>query len=206
MIMKILAFTDMHGSLKALKKLEKKAKNADIILNCGDFTIFQQKMPFFLKRFESFKKPMLIVPGNHESEQDLYAACEGLKYVRCVIDEEVIVEVDGESVIILAAEGNGFRLKDERFEDVTKKFKHFLKLKENKGKKIVLMTHAPPYGTSLDELMDVQTGNKSIRNFIKEVKPVYSFHGHIEENNGAEDKIGKTKVINPGPEGKIVSI
>jgi uncharacterized protein len=204
--MKILAFTDMHGSTKAFEKIKKKAKEADIILNCGDFTIFEQRMPFFLKKFDSLKKPMLIVPGNHESEEDLSAACKNLKYVRCVIDEEAIFEADGESIIILAAEGNGFRLKDPRFEDVAKKLKHFLKLKDNKGKKIILMTHAPPYGTTLDRLMDGQTGNKSIRNFIKDIKPVYSFHGHIEENNGATDKIGKTIVVNPGPEGKLVVI
>jgi Icc-related predicted phosphoesterase len=149
---------------------------------------------------------MLIVPGNHESEKDLFHACNGLKYVRCVIDEEIVYEKDGQTIVIFAAEGNGFRLTDPRFEIVAKKFKRILRLKENKRCKIILMTHAPPYGTSLDELMDGHTGNKSIRNFIKDIKPAYSFHGHIEENNGATDKIGKTVVINPGPEGKIVVI
>jgi Icc-related predicted phosphoesterase len=204
--MKILAFTDMHGSLKAFDKIKKKAKDVDIILNCGDFTIFQQKMQYFLKKFEGLKKPMLIVPGNHESEQDLYTACKGLKHVRCVIDEEVLFKADKKTIIILAAEGNGFQFKDPRFEEVAKKFKNFLKLKENKGKKIILMTHAPPYGTSLDKLMDGHTGNKSIKDFIKDQKPSYSFHGHIEENNGATDKIGKTVIINPGPEGKIIVV
>ncbi|MBW3023162.1 metallophosphoesterase, partial [Candidatus Woesearchaeota archaeon] len=39
--MKILAFADPHASLPALKEVEKKAKDADVILCAGDISIFE---------------------------------------------------------------------------------------------------------------------------------------------------------------------
>ena len=68
------------------------------------------------------------------------------------------------------------------------------------------MTHAPPHNTKLDKIIDGHCGNKSIRSFITKSKPDIAFSGHIHENNGKEDKIGKTRVINPGPYGKIVIV
>ena len=200
--MRILAFTDMHGSEKAFRKIKKKAKNADLILNCGDFTIFQQKLLYWLKKFEALKKPMLVVPGNHEMEDDLLHACRKLQYVKCMIDSGY---VQG-SLIVLAAEGNGFALQDPRFEKVAKGFRRILAQKENNGRSFILMTHAPPHGTSLDSLMDGHTGNKSIRDFIRQTQPLYSFHGHIEENSCKKDKIGRTIVVNPGPEGRLFTV
>ncbi|MBN2457723.1 metallophosphoesterase family protein [Candidatus Woesearchaeota archaeon] len=198
--MRLLVFTDMHGSEKAFENIKKKSKNADLILNCGDFTIFQQKMAYWLKRFESLKKPMLIVPGNHENEDELSDACSRLKHVQCLVDEAVLIE----GVLILAAEGNGFALRDKRFEMVAKVFKKIIK--KSRPAKLILMTHAPPHGTDLDSLVDGHTGNKTIRDFIRQAKPDYAFCGHIEENSYKKDKIGKTVVWNPGPEGRLLSL
>ncbi len=70
-IMKILGFTDMHGSLSALKKLKKKAKKADIVLCLGDFTIFGDNLIYFLKKINNFGKPVLMIHGNHEYRREI---------------------------------------------------------------------------------------------------------------------------------------
>ena len=79
-------------------------------------------------------------------------------------------------------------------------------IKSNKDKKIALVTHGPPYRTRLDKLMQGHCGNRSIRNFIEKNKIDLLICGHLHENFGKEDKIRKTRYINPGPFGKIVEI
>ncbi|MBS3097214.1 hypothetical protein J4209_00295 [Candidatus Woesearchaeota archaeon] len=44
-----------------------------------------------------------------------------------------------------------------------------------------------------------------IKTFILKVKPDLAISGHLHENAGKEDKIGKTKIVNPGPFGKIIN-
>jgi Icc-related predicted phosphoesterase len=92
---------------------------------------------------------------------------------------------------------------DKEFEKTARKFEKRLKPND---KKYVLMTHAPPYGTKLDALLDGHCGNKSIRGFIQRTKPDYAFSGHIHENEGKRDRLGKTRLINPGPFGMVVSV
>ena len=74
------------------------------------------------------------------------------------------------------------------------------------GKKVILVTHAPPYQTRLDKIGDSFVGNRSIRNFIESNNPMLAISGHFHENSGKDDRIGKTVVINPGPFGKLIRI
>jgi len=91
---------------------------------------------------------------------------------------------------------------DRKFEKAMKKFDGKIK----KAKKFILIIHQPPYKTKLDMVMDVHCGNKSFTRFIKEKKPSLVICGHLHENEGKEDKIGKTRIVNPGPFGKILMV
>jgi Icc-related predicted phosphoesterase len=103
----------------------------------------------------------------------------------------------------MASEGSGFALIDPKFEAIAAQFE---KMVRGKKKKLVLVTHAPPYGTELDRISDGHCGNKSIRNFILKIKPVYALSGHIHECNYKSGMLGTTKILNPGPEGRIITI
>ena len=70
----------------------------------------------------------------------------------------------------------------------------------------ILVTHQPPYKTALDPIYGEHVGSTSIRKFIKEHQPDYCITGHIHENEGKTDKLGKTIIVNPGPAGKIIEI
>ena len=85
------------------------------------------------------------------------------------------------------------------FEKFTAKVKPFLK-------KHVLITHAPPYGTKLDDIYGEHCGSKSIRDFIYKHKPLLAVSGHLHETAGREDYIGDSRLINPGKKGKLVTI
>ena len=198
--MKILAFIDMHGSVTALKKIKKKSQNCDIIVCGGDFTIFEQNMEKLLKEFSKLKKEVLMIHGNHEEEELLRHFCHKYKNIHFIHGTHFIYK----DVVFLGWGGGGFSLRDKEFEKKGKKFKKFLH--NHKDKAFVLVTHAPPHNTKLDKIGKDHVGNKSIRNFIKDNKVDLGISGHIHENDGKMDKIGKSTVIHPGREGKILKI
>lgn len=199
MRMRILAFTDMHGSTKAFKEIIKKSKKADILICCGDLTIFEQYLKKWLMKLNKVGKPVLIIPGNHESPIILKKVASHFKNI-IFMDAR---SFEMEEYVILGAEGNGFSMVDKAFNRIAKAFNKILK---KNTKKYILMTHAPPHNTKLDKIIDGHCGNKSIRNFILKSKPVIAFCGHIHENNGKEDRLEKTRLINPGPYGQIVNV
>jgi len=194
--MKILAFVDMHGDLSALIELKKKAKKADIIVCAGDLTIFENDIDYFLLELNSIGKPVLMIHGNHESLADLKNLCEPLENLT-FIHKKLHKFQD---FIFVGYGGGGFSITDPAFENF------FNKNKSQLNENVVLVTHAPPYGTKLDKLDSEYYGNKSIMKFIKRFQPRVAVGGHFHENSGAVQEIGKTLAINPGPDGMIIEV
>jgi len=68
----------------------------------------------------------------------------------------------------------------------------------------VFVCHAPPWGTNLDRLPNVDhpVGSKAIRQFIESRRPYLALHGHIHDSpdvSGAyTDELNGTLCINPG--------
>jgi len=197
--MKILAFVDLHSSLSILKRIIRRAKKQDIsiIVNAGDHTIFGEKHRFILRELNKIKKPVLVIHGNHETEKETRNLCKSLKH--CIFIHNKLFKKN--NYVFFGWGGGGFSLIDRNFEKAVKKFK-----KQFKNKQVILITHAPPYKTKVDEILKEHAGNKSIREFIIKNKPVFSITGHIHENAGKQDKLGKTTIINPGPKGKVIEI
>ena len=83
------------------------------------------------------------------------------------------------------------------------------KFKLKGKKKIVLVTHAPPFNTKIDYLAysKMHAGNKSFTNFIKSKKNViFSISGHLHETEGKKDKLNNAVLVNPGAMGRIYYI
>ena len=201
--MKLLAFTDTHGSLLALKRIEQKVKtqNPDLLVCAGDISIFEHGIVGILRRLNKLNKKIIIVHGNHE-DSTTFIKCSKLFKNIVFIHKKHFAK---NSTLFLGYGGGGFSVVDREFEKIAKtKFKKIIK--SNEGKKIILVTHAPPYKTKLDKLVEGHCGNKSIRHFVEKNKIDLLICGHLHENFGKEDRIKKTKVINPGPFGKIIYI
>ncbi len=65
-------------------------------------------------------------------------------------------------------------------------------------KNTVLLTHLPPFGTSLDlDIAGKHIGSRAIRKAIEKKQPLLHLCGHCHEAQG-EEKIGKTTSINVG--------
>jgi len=195
--MKVLAFVDLHGSLEGLRTLKEKARKADIIVCAGDITIFEQDIKHILQRINHLGKKVLMIPGNHETETVLKRLCEQHKNIEFIHGRVY----EYEDVAFFGYGTGGFSTEDKGFEEAAKKLE-----KNWHGKKLVLVTHAPPYKTSLDDISGSSCGNKTIRRFIKKNHPIAAISGHLHENSGKHDVIGMTKVVNPGLFGKFITV
>ncbi len=203
--MRTFIFTDLHGEHHAQRAVEKKSKKAELIVFTGDLTVFEhnlKKLVFWLHKLGG-KRDVLVLHGNHESEHRLKLECS--KYNNLIFLHKSFFEKDG--VLFAGYGGGGFSLRDHEFERFSKKITAKMKGK-NKDTKLVLLLHGPPYGNKTDLIYGDHAGNKSYTEFIRHSKPAPSVVvcGHLHENNGVSDKIGKVPVINPGPAGKILNM
>lgn len=200
--MKILTFVDLHASFKAFKKLKEKIKKQkpELIVCAGDLSIFEQGLSYLLKEFNKFKIPFLIVHGNHETPSSTRKLSSKLKNIIFIHNKNYILD----DCLFLGYGGSGFFKIDPDFKRLEKKFKSTIS--KNKDKKIILVTHAPPYRTKTDKIDGRHFGNKTIRQFLKRNRVDLLVCGHFHETAGKEDKVGRVKVINPGPYGKMIRI
>ena len=80
-------------------------------------------------------------------------------------------------------------------------------------KATVVVTHVPPFASQLDvapklrpdlsvvveggEQVMVPVGSTAVRDFLQQIQPMLSLHGHIHESRGVT-RIGRTTAVNPG--------
>ena len=197
--MKFLAFTDIHQDRKLLATLLERAQQDDIdfILCAGDFSTFGRGAAAVLEAFQKLGKKLYIIPGNHEEGsgwEELIA-----RFPECVNLHARAVTVG--KYIFLGYGGGGFAQEDERFRKIARGW-----YSEHQGKKIVLVTHGPPFDTKLDFLHDRHVGHKDYRAFILRMHPKLAISGHLHETVGMTDMLGETKLVNPGWEGMVIEL
>jgi len=197
--MKLLTFVDLHGEVRLLKKLVKRAKEDDIdlVVVAGDLTMFEDHLRYMLRKLNAIGKKVLIIHGNHESDKHLKEAIKD--YANCVNFHEKAIKISG--YVFLGYGEGGFALSDPEFRKLARRW-----YGEYQKEKVVLVTHAPPFGTTTDRVEKRHVGNKDIRNFIERIKPKLAICGHIHDTAGKVDKVGETNVINPGWEGMVVEL
>jgi Icc-related predicted phosphoesterase len=72
---------------------------------------------------------------------------------------------------------------------------------------LVLICHAPPYGTGLDQIKPgLHGGSTAVRNFIEQQQPAHFFCGHIHESEGVAIEMGTTRARNVGKKGYLLEL
>lgn len=199
--LKILAAADIHGDSRLVKKLAKRAKdeNVDLVVLCGDITGWVETKNI-IQPFKDEKKRVLILPGNWDSfaTTDFLAQVYGVTNIHgytAVYNNVGFFGAGGAE----SAPGPGNVTEEELFKNLQRAHS------ELKGiEKKIMVTHMHPHG-SKSEFSGFE-GSRSIKRAIEKFKPDFVLHGHIHEAGGAEELIGKTRVINVGREGKIIEI
>ena len=199
--MKILCFADIHESLTSRRKIEAliKKEKPDVIVCAGDFTVFEQHLEQMMDWMHKLPTIVALINGNHEEEAVVKKMSSHRQNILFLPKKPTRVN----GVLFVGAGGGGFDVVDRAFEQYVRDIEPLIKGTE----KVVLVTHGPPQGCKLDYLYREHVGNKSYTNFIKKHNNVVlAISGHLHENFEKEDTINKARAINPGPNGKIVTI
>ncbi|MBL7101091.1 MAG: metallophosphoesterase family protein [Nanoarchaeota archaeon] len=200
--MKILAAGDIHGDTRLAEKLAKKAEEnkVDLVILCGDITHFDSSTTNLIGPFKKRNKKVVFVPGNHDSLPTADFLAEAYKAVN--LHSYSIKYKD------IGLFGCGFaniglsQLPEDEIFDILKKGKKYVK----GTKKKIMVTHVHPEGSLMGKLSTLIPGSKGVKKAVDRLKPDILLCSHVHEAEGVEEKIGNTKVINVGREGKIITV
>ncbi len=189
--MRIFAIADPHGNYSKIDGLLKKAGKIDLALVAGDITNFgpDEKV---MELLDHFDVPVLAVPGNcdHPSILDVLDTSNAvnLHHKSHTIGNTVFIGSGGSNPTPFCTP---FEMQEC---DIGSGLEEMIKAAESNNMKIVLLTHAPPYGV-LDEIPSGHVGCTSFSAFLGRVQLIVC--GHIHEARGVVRTKG-TVVVNPG--------
>ncbi len=198
--LRILAAGDFHGDTSTAKKLSDKAKKekVDLVVLCGDVAKSDMETENLIGHFVKNKQKVLLVPGNHESiaTADFLADVYGIKNIHGY-------SVRYKDVGLFGCSGVNLGLHQIREDEIFKLLKKgHDKIKYLKKK--IMVTHVHPKNSKIE--FSGFEGSSGVKKAIDKLKPDILICSHIHEAEGIEEKIGKTKVINVGSDGKIIEI
>jgi Icc-related predicted phosphoesterase len=193
---KLLAFSDLHRDVEQARLLVESARAADVVIAAGDFASIHKGLEETIEPLRSIDKATLLVPGNNETEDALREACEGWEAATVLHGQAT--ELDGVSFFGLGA-GVPVTPWDWSFDLTEEEAEAKLAGCPEGG---VLVVHSPPKG-----YVDGRNlGSEAVLRAIERAQPQLALCGHIHECWGEEATIGRTRVINLGPEGTLVDV
>ena len=194
--MRIIAFTDVHGSYDRLEEVLQKESSFDAVIIGGDLTTHgtAEEATSVIQRLQTFGKPVLAVAGNmdHPSFDSAY--------------ETLGVNINAKGVLVgdtgfFGVAGSPFTPMNTPYEisetEITRRAT--LGWREvDAARWKIFVPHAPPRGTALDRiLIGKHVGSVAIREFVELHQPDVLVCGHIHESRGV-DSLGKTQMVNCG--------
>jgi Icc-related predicted phosphoesterase len=194
--LKILAVADFHGNSSAENILSKfLARGFDFLVLVGDLTNFgpPEVAESLLELVKKSGVPSLAIPGNCDPKSilkvldkygmNLHGKCEKLGEVN-------FVGLGGSN---LTPFNTPFELNEVEIQE------ELAAASCDTDKRLVLVTHAPPFGTKTDKIQaGTHVGSKSVRQYIEQKQPMVALCAHVHEARGI-DQLGRTLVVNPGP-------
>ncbi|HTP33304.1 MAG TPA: metallophosphoesterase [Candidatus Acidoferrales bacterium] len=189
--MKLLLFSDIHNDWKTLERILR--VDADYYISAGDQVSWGRGLERCGEILRTRGQRVWVLPGNHESAAQISQMCAeyGLNDFH-----ERHFKVGRWHVAGLGySSPTPFNTPGEYGEpELARRIEPFAALEP-----LVLVCHAPPRGTALDQVRPgLHAGSTSVRDFIEKHQPAYFFCGHIHEAEGAETMIGKTRARNLG--------
>jgi Icc-related predicted phosphoesterase len=196
---KLLIFSDIHNDWKALERLL--ATDADLYIAGGDQVSWSKGLDRCGRILSARGDKVYVLPGNHESVADIQSMCDRFHLHNF---HEGKIQLGSWYVAGLGySNPTPFHTPGEYSEEqIAEKLRPFAALAP-----LVLICHAPPYGTALDRIRPgLHAGSQSVRDFIERHRPARFFCGHIHEAEGAEIEMGATRARNVGKQGYLLEL
>lgn len=192
--MNILAFSDLHASRRMAAGLVAQAATADLVIAAGDFCNHRQGLDAALGLLAGITVPIVAVPGNAESADELRAAAPAHMTV-----------LHGEACELAGLRffGLGYGVPPTPFGDWS------CDLTEAEAGALlagcesadILVLHSPPKGLGDRTGSGLSIGSQVIHDAIARIQPRLAVCGHVHESWGVRGMIGATQVVNLGPAG-----
>jgi uncharacterized protein len=197
--MRLLAFSDLHCDLSQAARLVAASADADAVLAVGDLASVHSGLDETIDALRGIEAPVVLIPGNNETDDALRAACEGWDAATVLHGEAA--EVGGVTFFGL---GGGIPVTpwDWSF-DLTEEAA--ARLLEECPTDAMLAVHSPPLG-HVDESRGRHLGSRAVLEAIESKQPALALCGHIHESWGGEARIGATRVVNLGPSGMFFDL
>ncbi|MBI4453827.1 metallophosphoesterase [Candidatus Woesearchaeota archaeon] len=216
-IVKFGVISDIHGDIINLNFFvnEFKKENVDAILILGDTNTmfdnvggnsdYEEMYIVFKTILADFKKPVFVIPGNHEPKEE-YLTLKGnlekeFPSQQFLLFDDTQRVITFKNVMLISVSGyhlkeymhplGGFLFNESFFDeiqtemDVYEAVKEFDENKENKIKDKLLIAHGPPKGKNKDSIDAVfsgeNVGNELINDFMVKNNIKFGAFGHIHE-------------------------
>ena len=198
--MKLLVFSDLHRDRDAARSLVERADEADVLIGAGDFAVMRQGVDDVIEILRRVEKPVVLVPGNGESDVELREACAGWPSAHVLHGE--VVPLAG---VPFYGIGGGIPVTpfgEWSFAQTDDEAEVMLQGCPMDG---VLVSHSPPYG-HVDEAGGQHLGSHAVLDAIERATPRLVVCGHIHGCWGKRSTVGETLVLNAGPEGHLLEL
>jgi uncharacterized protein len=196
---KLLAFSDLHRDLAQAARLVEASDGADAVLAVGDLASVHSGLAETVDALRGIECPVVMVPGNNETDAALREACEGWDAATVLHGEAT--EIGGVTIFGL---GGGIPVTpwDWSFDLTEEAAAGML---EDCPEGALLAVHSPPYG-HVDISSGSHLGSRAVLDAIEAKAPSLALCGHIHESWGEEARIGPTLIVNLGPSGRHFEI
>ncbi|MFW8635727.1 metallophosphoesterase family protein [Cribrihabitans pelagius] len=190
--MKILAFSDLHLSAPHAAAIVAASAGADLVIGAGDFCNMRQGLDRAVAMLAGLKAPMVAVPGNGESAEELRAAG---------FPDTTVLHGEGTDFEGVRLFGLGYGVPETPFGGWS------CDLGEVEAAAMlaacdhadILISHSPPKGVADMTSGGVSVGSKAVRAAAERVQPQLLLCGHVHDCWGRRGRIGGTEVVNLGP-------
>jgi Icc-related predicted phosphoesterase len=197
--LRLLIFSHIHNDWKTLEWLLD--VEADYYVAAGDQITWGKGIERCGEILQTRAEKMYVLPGNHESVEQVAMMCD--KHGMHNFHGQHIQVGEWQVAGLGYSSPTPFHTPGEYSEpQIAERLERFAGLSP-----LVLICHAPPYGTALDQVRPgLHAGSHSVREFLEKQQPDYFFCGHIHEAAGVTIQMGRTRAQNVGKQGYLLEL
>ena len=198
-ISRLLIFSDIHNDWVTLEHILD--VEADFYISAGDQVSWGRGLDRCGQILKTRGDKVWVLPGNHESASQIASFC----------DEYGLNNFHQQQFAVGAWHVAGLGYSSPTPFDTPGEYTE-LQLASylapfSSLRPLVLVCHAPPYGTALDEVRaGMHAGSTAVRDFIQRSQPAHFICGHIHEAEGVSIEMGQTSAHNVGKKAYLLEL